>query len=42
MIYHTSPQKIEKVSKFGKFDDCLFFSSEIYSMGEAKFVYFLN
>lgn len=38
-VYHTSPNKIEKITKNGKFDDCLFFSSNIYSMGEVVATY---
>lgn len=35
-LFHTSPKKIEKVSKFGNFDDCLFFSSNVYEMSAGK------
>ena len=38
-LYHTSPTKIEKINKFGLFDDCLFFSSNIYSTGDVNFIY---
>ena len=42
-IYHTSPGKIEKISSCGMFDDCLFFSSDVYTMsGAAKYVYSLE
>ncbi|MCU4483647.1 hypothetical protein [Acinetobacter ursingii] len=35
-LFHTSPNKIEKVSKFGKFDDCLFFSTNVYEMSAGE------
>ena len=35
-LFHTSPNKIEKVSKFGNFDDCLFFSSNVYEMSACE------
>ena len=31
-VYHTSPDKIEKITKNGLFADCLFFSETPYSM----------
>lgn len=31
-LFHTSPEKIEKISKFGMFGECLFFSSSVYVM----------
>ena len=31
MIYHTG-HKIDKISEYGRFGDCLFFSCNIYSM----------
>lgn len=41
-IYHTSPEKIEKITKSCLFDDCLFFSSSVYDMGNAKYIYSIN
>ena len=38
MIYHTSPEKIEKIV-YGTFGANIFFSDEIYAMGEYHFVY---
>ena len=40
-LFHTSPVKIEKIEKYGLFADCLFFSSEIYTMSAKgdSFVY---
>ncbi|MEE9374543.1 MAG: hypothetical protein V3V00_15920 [Saprospiraceae bacterium] len=38
-LYHTSPHEITEIHKDGFFDDCLFFSSEVYDMGDCKFVY---
>jgi len=38
-LYHTSPEKIEKINKFGMFDDCLFFADEPYTMTQAGTVY---
>ena len=35
-LFHTSPNKIEKVSKFGNFDDCLFFSPNVYEMSACE------
>ena len=35
-LFHTSPNKIEKVSKFGNFDDCLFFSANVYEMSACE------
>jgi hypothetical protein len=35
-LFHTSPNKIEKVSKFGNFDDCLFFSTNVYEMSACE------
>lgn len=35
-LFHTSPNKIEKVSKFGNFDDCLFFSTNVYEMSAGE------
>lgn len=34
--YHTSPSKIEKISKYGHFDDMIFFSLEPYEMSASK------
>ena len=31
-IYHTSPNKIEKINSYGIAGDCLFFSADIYTM----------
>ncbi len=44
-VYHTSPEKIEKIEKYGMFNDCLFFAPEPYSMGvsvDECFVYELD
>lgn len=35
-LFHTSPSKIEKITSFGMFGECLFFSSEPYYMTMAK------
>lgn len=35
-LFHTSPTKIESISKFGTFDDCLFFSNEVYEMSACE------
>ena len=37
-LYHTSPSEIKEISKFGKFDDCLFFSSNVYEMSACETV----
>lgn len=37
-LFHTSPNKIEKVSKFGSFDDCLFFSPNVYEMSACEII----
>ena len=34
-IYHTSPNKIEKINSYGIAGDCLFFSADIYTMTAA-------
>ncbi|PMN73136.1 hypothetical protein [Enterovibrio norvegicus] len=31
-VFHTSPQKIETITRFGTFGDCLFFSADVYVM----------
>lgn len=31
-LYHTSPAIISKIEKYGSFDDCLFFSQDVYYM----------
>ena len=36
MIYHTSPAEIKKINKFGLFDDCLFFSVDVYQMSACE------
>lgn len=38
-MFHTSPEKIEKIRSTGMAGDCLFFSSGLYSMGRCNFVY---
>ncbi len=38
-LYHTSPEEINKISKNGLFDDCLFFSGTPYGLGDIKAVY---
>ena len=40
-LFHTSPGEISKITDNGLFGDCLFFSTEIYSMSTrgASFVY---
>lgn len=35
-LFHTSPNKIEKITKYGNFDDCLFFSLEVYEMSAGE------
>jgi hypothetical protein len=35
-LFHTSPEKIEKIHENGMFGDCLFFSSEPYYMTMSK------
>ena len=44
MLYHTSPNKIEKITMDGTFYDCLFFSNEIYVMTQCDtyYVYEIN
>lgn len=43
-VYHTSPNQINKITTQGLFDDCLFFSTDIYSMSTkgASFIYSMN
>jgi hypothetical protein len=43
-IIHTSPVKIDKITPWGLFDDCLFFSADEYVMTQSDeyFVYSLN
>lgn len=31
-LFHTSPNEITKIDRFGNFDDCLFFSTKVYQM----------
>lgn len=35
-LYHTSPNKIEKIKKTGLFGECLCFSSSVYSMSVGE------
>lgn len=35
-LFHTSPNEITKINKFGNFFDCLFFSTSIYEMSACK------
>jgi len=35
-IYHTSPEKINKITKTGVFGECLCFSDDIYFMTQAE------
>lgn len=35
-LFHTSPNEITKINKFGNFFDCLFFSTGIYEMSACK------
>ncbi len=37
-LFHTSPKEIAKISRFGAFDDCLFFSAEPYSMSIGEVI----
>jgi hypothetical protein len=37
-LYHTSPTKIEKITRSGLFDDCLFFSTDVYQMSISECV----
>lgn len=43
-LFHTSPVIIEKIQKHGLFADCLFFSSEIYTMSAKgdSFIYSID
>jgi len=43
-LYHTSPEKIEKITTNGQFGDCLFFASKPYKMTAAStvFIYTIN
>jgi len=42
-MFHTSPQKIEKINKYGIAGSCLFFSDDVYKMSESSvFVYEAN
>jgi len=38
-VYHTSPEAITEITMNGLFDDCLFFSTDIYSMGDIVATY---
>lgn len=43
ILYHTSPKKITAIDKYGMFDDCLFFSDDVYSMSVGSvYVYTLE
>ena len=35
-LFHTSPKKIEKFSKFGNFDEYVLLSSNVYEMSAGK------
>jgi hypothetical protein len=35
-LFHTSPVVISKIDRFGKFDDCLFFSNDVYEMSACE------
>lgn len=35
-LFHTSPSEIETINKFGQFDDCLFFSTNVYEMSAGE------
>lgn len=35
-LFHTSPKEITKINRFGQFDDCLFFSSNVYEMSACE------
>lgn len=37
-IYHTSPVEIKEISKNGLFNDCLFFSNDVYTMTAGDFI----
>ena len=38
-MFHTSPEKIEKINSYGIAGDCLFFSDSVYIMTQASPVY---
>lgn len=40
-LFHTSPNKIESINKFGTFDDCLFFSNEVYEMSACETIVYV-
>ena len=35
-LFHTSPVEIKSINKFGNFDDCLFFSANVYEMSACE------
>lgn len=37
-LFHTSPEEINKINRFGKFDDCLFFSCDVYEMSSGEII----
>jgi len=37
-IFHTSPEKIEKIDSFGMFGECLCFSADVYQMSACSTV----
>lgn len=41
-MYHTSPVKIEEITKSGTFGDILFFSDDVYCTGPAVYLYKLD
>lgn len=41
-LIHTSPVEIKEIKSSGMFDDCLFFSTTEYAMGNVKAVYSLE
>lgn len=38
-VYHTSPETIIEITMNGLFDDCLFFSTDVYAMGNVVKTY---
>lgn len=38
ILYHTSPNEITTINRFGLFDDCLFFSNDVYQMSACDVI----
>lgn len=41
-IYHTSSEQITEINEDGLFNDCLFFSHDVYSLGSYTHVYAID